>query len=269
MAPSNTPVGTTGRLAWVDNLRVAAITGVIVVHTATAYVTDFADWYYDDELHPTTAGFAVFAIPALMGGIFGLGPLFWLAGWFSGALAPPSRSRPFRDHPCRPARRPACGLRPGHQPAGRPVGNVRQEDRSFLDYLAETEFSVTWFVAALLFASLGYAGLRACRPRDCRPTATDDRGCTRRGAVDRRPLGPGLAGELAARRAPDEPAAGRLAAGRGPLRARRAHRRGRFGGRRRRRGPGHRPSGRTPMGVADRPRLGRHHRPGRVDHGQR
>ena len=55
------------RVAWVDSLRVAAITGVIVVHTATAYVTDFADWYYDDELRPTTVGFAVFAVPALLG----------------------------------------------------------------------------------------------------------------------------------------------------------------------------------------------------------
>lgn len=165
MAPSYAAVGTTGRLAWVDNLRVAAITGVIVVHTATAYVTDFADWYYDDELHPTTTGFAVFAIPALLGGIFGLGPLFWLAGWFS---VPSLRHRgPAGFAVSRVVRLgvPLAVFVLVINPLADLVGNVRQEDRSFLDYLGETEFSVTWFVAALLFASLGYAGLRAWAPR--------------------------------------------------------------------------------------------------------
>jgi hypothetical protein len=63
------------REAWVDNLRVAAIAAVIVVHTATAYIADFADWYYDDELEATTAVSVAVALPALLGGIFGLGPL--------------------------------------------------------------------------------------------------------------------------------------------------------------------------------------------------
>jgi peptidoglycan/LPS O-acetylase OafA/YrhL len=174
MAPSNAAVGTTGRLAWVDNLRVAAITGVIVVHTATAYVTDFADWYYDDELHPTTAGFALFAVPALMGGIFGLGPLFWLAGWFS---VPSLRHRgPGGFALTRLVRLgvPLAVFVLVINPLADLVGNVRQERRSFLDYLGETEFSVTWFVAALLFASLGYAGLRAWSPQrgDRRPPST-------------------------------------------------------------------------------------------------
>lgn len=33
------------RLAWIDNLRVALIVGVIAAHVATAYIIDF-DWYY-------------------------------------------------------------------------------------------------------------------------------------------------------------------------------------------------------------------------------
>jgi glucans biosynthesis protein C len=148
----------------VDNLRVAAIAGVIVVHTATAYVTDFADWYYDDELHPTTAGFAVFAVPALLGGIFGLGPLFWLAGWFS---VPSLRHRgPGGFTATRLLRLgvPLAAFVLVVNPLADLVGNVRQEHRSFLSYLGETEFSIMWFVAALLVASLAYAGLRAVVP---------------------------------------------------------------------------------------------------------
>ena len=37
------------REQWVDTLRVVLITGVIVVHTATGYVTDFAGYYYDND----------------------------------------------------------------------------------------------------------------------------------------------------------------------------------------------------------------------------
>ena len=65
------------------------IAGVIVVHTATGYVADFAGFYYDDELEATTVVSIVFALPALLGGIFGLGPLFAVAGW--------SRSGRWRD----------------------------------------------------------------------------------------------------------------------------------------------------------------------------
>jgi glucans biosynthesis protein C len=56
-----------------DNLRVAVITGVIVLHAAaTAYILDI-DWYYQERttsaLTPT-----LLAFPALLAGLFGLGP---------------------------------------------------------------------------------------------------------------------------------------------------------------------------------------------------
>ncbi|MGB8382319.1 MAG: acyltransferase [Dermatophilaceae bacterium] len=170
MASVGVAVDTTRRLDWVDNLRVVAITGVIVVHAATAYVTDFADWYYDDELHPTTWGFAVFAVPALLGGVFGLGPLFWLAGWFS---VPSLRRRgPGRFAVARLARLgvPLMVFVVLVNPLADLVGSLHGEHRSLLAYLGETEFSVMWFVAALLFCSLGYAGLRAWRPAAGGPT---------------------------------------------------------------------------------------------------
>lgn len=158
------------REQWVDTLRVALIAGVIVVHTATAYVADFAGFYYDDERVADTVLSIAFALPALLGGIFGLGPLFVVAGWFS------VRSL---------ARRGGAGfvasrlLRLGVpllffvlvvNPLADFLGNQWQEDDDFLGYLAVTEFSVMWFVVALLACSLGYAALRWARPvADARP----------------------------------------------------------------------------------------------------
>jgi glucans biosynthesis protein C len=74
-----------GRLAWVDNLKIAVIAGVIVVHTASAYLPDGFDWYYD--LERTTSGLwkPLLGLPALLGAVFGLGSLFLLGGVFAAA----------------------------------------------------------------------------------------------------------------------------------------------------------------------------------------
>lgn len=153
------------REQWVDTLRVVLISGVIVVHTATAYVTDFAGYYYDDERVTSSVVSIAFALPALMGGIFGLGPLFVVAGWFS------VRSL---------TRRGPAGFAGGRllrlgvplvffvllvNPLADYLGNLWDEDDTFLGYLAVTEFSIMWFVVALLACSLGYAALRSVRPR--------------------------------------------------------------------------------------------------------
>jgi peptidoglycan/LPS O-acetylase OafA/YrhL len=153
------------REQWVDTLRVVLIAGVIVVHTATGYVTDFAGYYYDDE-RVTNSGVSIaFALLALMGALFGLGPLFVVAGWFS------ARSL---------AQRGAAGFMVGRllrlgvpllffvlfvNPLADYLGNLWEEDRrSLLGYLTVTEFSIMWFVVALLVCSLGYAALRSVRP---------------------------------------------------------------------------------------------------------
>lgn len=152
------------RQEWVDNLRVVLIAGVIVVHTATGYVTDFAGWYYDDEVSPSDVGSMLIAGPALLGGIFGLGPLFLVAGWFSAASL--ARRGPGGFAGSRVVRLgiPLVFFVVVVNPLADLVGNLWQEDESFLGYLAETEFSVMWFVAALLACSLGYALLRAVAP---------------------------------------------------------------------------------------------------------
>lgn len=160
---SDTVVTSRTREQWADNLRVIAIVGVIVVHTATGYLVDIP-WYYDDER--VTSGFwsTVISIPVFAGGLFWLGPLFLLAGWFSvrslahrgpGGFA---RSRLLRLGV------PLLVFVLLLQPLTDWVGNLRDEKGSFVFYLEQTEVGSMWFVAALLVFSLGYAGLRAVRP---------------------------------------------------------------------------------------------------------
>ena len=81
LAAKTAPPAAKPRRAWMDNLRIVLISGVIVAHAATAYVVDVG-WYYEErttsELTQTVLSFPVF-----LGGIFGLGPLLVMAGWLS------------------------------------------------------------------------------------------------------------------------------------------------------------------------------------------
>jgi fucose 4-O-acetylase-like acetyltransferase len=158
-------VPTYEREQWVDNLRVLVIALVIIVHTATGYVTDIAGWYYDDELTTSDFWSSVIGPPAGLGAFFALGPLFVLAGWFS------TRSV---------ARRGPAGFARSRlirlgvplvlfvllvQPLTDYIGNRWDEpDRTFGSYLRETEVGAMWFIAALLCFSLVYALKEAMRP---------------------------------------------------------------------------------------------------------
>jgi glucans biosynthesis protein C len=73
----------TSRAGWMDNLRVAVIAGVIILHAATAYILD-VDWYYQERITSTLTPLLL-AFPALLGGLFGLGPLFLLGGLLAAA----------------------------------------------------------------------------------------------------------------------------------------------------------------------------------------
>jgi glucans biosynthesis protein C len=165
MTSAEGEVRTERREQWVDTLRVALICGVIVVHTATAYVTDFVGYYYDDERDTSSVMSIAFALPALMGGVFGLGPLFVVAGWFSvRSLARHGRAGFVGSRLLR------LGLPLAFfvllvNPLADYLGDLWEENTtSFLGYLAVTEFSIMWFVVALLTCSLGYAALRSIRP---------------------------------------------------------------------------------------------------------
>ena len=155
---------------WVDNLRVVLIAGVIVVHTATAYVVDIP-WYYEQERAASDLWSVVIGLPTLLAGAFGLGPLFLVAGTFSARSL--ARVGPARFTRARLARLgiPLLVFVALIQPLTDWTGNRRSERGSFLHYLGITEVSVMWFVAALLVFSLAYAALRRLRPvrRPTRP----------------------------------------------------------------------------------------------------
>jgi hypothetical protein len=149
----------------VDTLRVVLISGVIVVHTATGYVADFAGFYYEDERVTSSVLSIAFALPALMGAIFGLGPLFVVAGWFS--VRSLARRGPAAFVGSRLLRLgvPQLLFVLLVHPLANTLGNLWGEDHTtFLGFVATTEFAIMWFVAVLLVCSLGYAALRSLRP---------------------------------------------------------------------------------------------------------
>jgi peptidoglycan/LPS O-acetylase OafA/YrhL len=165
MISTENPVQTRQLEQWVDTLRVVLISGVIVVHTATAYVTDFAGYYYDDERVTNNAVSIAFALPALMGGVFGLGPLFVVAGWFSVRSLARRGLAGFVGSRLVRLGVPLVVFLLVVNPLADYLGSRWDEDaRTFLGYLPETEFSIMWFVVALLVCSLGYAALRSIRP---------------------------------------------------------------------------------------------------------
>jgi hypothetical protein len=157
------------RLAWVDNLKIAVIAGVILVHTATAYLLDDFDWYYDLERTTSERWKPLLGLPTLLGAIFGLGPLFLLGGVFAAASL---------------ARRGPGGFASGRllrlgvpllvfvaviNPLANYLGDLPKDQAPGLwAYLApgaeDHDVGSLWFVAALLSFSLAYAAWRWWHP---------------------------------------------------------------------------------------------------------
>ncbi|HEX6219664.1 MAG TPA: acyltransferase [Acidimicrobiia bacterium] len=156
------------REGWIDNLRVAIIVGVIGSHVSLLYALD-VDFYYQER----TAGEAARAV---LGGIFapgllfGMGLLFFVAGWFT----PPAFGR-------KGARRflldrlwrlgvptavyffvinPAMNFFGDH---GMGEGQT-VADYFRLTYWDDVDLGVAWFIAALLAFSLAYAAWRWRHP---------------------------------------------------------------------------------------------------------
>jgi hypothetical protein len=150
--------------SWVDNLRALVIAGVIVVHTATGYVSDVVGWYYDDEQKVTEPWSTIVVVPAFFLATFALGPLFLVAGWYSvpsiahrgvGGFV---RSRLLRLGV------PIVLYLVLLNPLTDYIGNRYQEQASFWTYLDTTEVSVMWFASELLVISLCFAAWTALAP---------------------------------------------------------------------------------------------------------
>jgi peptidoglycan/LPS O-acetylase OafA/YrhL len=156
-----------GRLPWVDNLKVAVIAGVVVVHAAMAYVID-ADWYYMERT-TSELWLALVGLPGLLGGVFALGPLFLLGGVFAAASL--ARRGPGGFVHARLLRLgvPLVLFVAVITPLTNYLGDLAQGERPRLwPYLApgseDRDAGALWFVAALLTFSLGYAAWRWWRP---------------------------------------------------------------------------------------------------------
>jgi glucan biosynthesis protein C len=156
------------REQWVDTLRVVVIAAVIVVHAATAYIVPI-DWYYQErttsELWPLLLSF-----PAGIGGIFALGPLFFVAGWLSlGSLVRRGRAEFVQARFLRLAV-PLVVFVLVVDPLADYIGDVGEGlTGPFLDYFHPDSAGPMWFVAALLAFSVAYAALRGPRPRAASP----------------------------------------------------------------------------------------------------
>jgi len=155
------------RERWADNLRVLVIAGVIVTHAATAYVID-VDWYYEER---TTSDLwsLILTFPALIGGLFGLGPLFLLAGWFSALSLSHRRPGSFTRSRLLRLGVPLLVFTFLIDPLTDYLGGLGEGDAAKVsDYLTNRtgtgDTGPMWFVAVLLTLSLVYAGWRALRP---------------------------------------------------------------------------------------------------------
>jgi glucan biosynthesis protein C len=163
-APAATPAA--ARLAWVDNLKIAVIAGVVVVHAAITYVID-VDWYYQER---TTSGLwqALLSLP-MLGAPFVLGPLFLLGGVFAAASLARRGPGGFGHSRLLRLGVPLVVFVAVLSPLTNYLGDLGEGRRpSVWPYLApggpEQDSGPLWFVAALLSFSLVYAAWRWSRP---------------------------------------------------------------------------------------------------------
>jgi hypothetical protein len=156
------------REAWIDNLRVAVVVGVIGSHVALIYALDVG-WYYAER----TAGEVAKAVLAGMfspGLLFGMGLLFFVAGLFTPPALERKGVRRFVMDRVWRLGVPAIVYLFVVNPAMNFVGDwAMGEGETVADYFRRTywddvELGVAWFLAALLAFSLAYAFLRWRHP---------------------------------------------------------------------------------------------------------
>jgi hypothetical protein len=161
---------TVRREAWIDNLRVAIIVGVIGSHVSLFYALDVA-FYYEER----TAGEVAKAVLAGVfspGLLFGMGLMFFVAGFFTPPAFERKGARRFAvDRLWRlgiPAAAYLFVLNPamnffGDRAMGQGETVADYFRRSYWD---DVELGVAWFLVALLAFSLVYAAWRSRRPAE-------------------------------------------------------------------------------------------------------
>jgi glucans biosynthesis protein C len=156
------------RWAWMDNLRVAVIAGVIVEHVATAYVLDI-DWYYEERSSSAVTE-AVVGAAILPAALFAMAVLFLVAGLLSARSLTRKGPWPFvRDRLLRlgaPLVAFTFVIGPLTSLVGQGAGGDLSADvGSFLvEKMQDADIGPMWFVTALLVFSIAYGSWRWARP---------------------------------------------------------------------------------------------------------
>ena len=168
------------RLAYLDNLRVILVVGVIAVHTAIVYGVD-GSFYLEAYEEMGSGGVAVITVFVAVGFLFGLGAFFLIAGRLSGPSLDHKGPRPFvRDRLIRlgiPVVFYVLVIAPPMEYA-----KYREEGGhgGFLPYardqLTDPAPGPTWFLEALLAFSLAYGLVRRLRPARGQPSRDPLRG---------------------------------------------------------------------------------------------
>jgi glucan biosynthesis protein C len=167
VAPDTVTARVASRAGWMDTLRVAVIAGVIILHAATAYILDI-DWYYQERTTSAVTP-ALLALPALLGGLFGLGPLFLLGGLLSARSLGRKGSGGFVRGRLVRLGLPLLGFVVLVDPLTDYLGSFAEGEHPWLwpylvDQTRTRDTGPLWFVALLLALSLAYAALRRLHP---------------------------------------------------------------------------------------------------------
>jgi len=168
------------RLAYLDNLKVLLVVGVIAVHTAIVYGVD-GSFYLEGYEEMGSGSIAVITVFVAVGFLFGLGAFFLIAGRLSGPSLDRKGPLPFvRDRLLRlgiPVAFYVLVIAP-------PMEYVKYRDEGghggFLRYardqLTDPAPGPTWFLEALLAFSLAYGLVRWLRPARGEPSREPLRG---------------------------------------------------------------------------------------------
>jgi glucans biosynthesis protein C len=169
------------RLAYLDNLKVLLVVGVIAVHSAITYGFD-GSWYLESYDEMTGAVVGALTVVIAIGWLFGLGLFFLIAGRLSGPAL--DRKGPGRFAYERAVRlgTPLLAYTLLVGPVLEYVAYRENEGgtRGFWPFLGDQIWHFapgpTWFLEALLAFSVGYALLRGLRPPGRAPSSAPLRG---------------------------------------------------------------------------------------------